>query len=88
MKFNSSYSTLQRIALAISIISIVYCTAEGAVSIALGFESESRSLIFFGIQSAIEVASACVVTWRFRRALVEKEVREEEDEERKAKNLR
>ncbi|EJC99328.1 uncharacterized protein FOMMEDRAFT_37362, partial [Fomitiporia mediterranea MF3/22] len=30
-------------------------------------ESSSRSLIFFGIQSGIEVASAAIVLWRFRR---------------------
>ncbi|KAH8113888.1 hypothetical protein DFH11DRAFT_281578 [Phellopilus nigrolimitatus] len=62
-----SYQRLQRYAIAISIVSIFYCSAEGAVSIALGSESSSRSLIFFGIQSGIEVASAAIVLWRFRR---------------------
>ena len=57
--------SLRLYALLISIVSIIYCAAEGAVSIALGADSKSRSLIFFGIQSAIEVASACIVTWRF-----------------------
>lgn len=62
-----TYRQLQHSAILISIISILYCSAEGAVSIAFGEESSSRSLIFFGIQSGIEVASACIVLWRFRR---------------------
>ncbi|KAK7043215.1 hypothetical protein VNI00_008569 [Paramarasmius palmivorus] len=61
-----TYRRLQQYALAISVISIVYCAAEGAVSIGLGAESSSRSLVFFGIQSGIEVISAVIVCWRFR----------------------
>ncbi|KAI5117160.1 hypothetical protein M0805_001018 [Coniferiporia weirii] len=61
-----SYQRLQQYALAISVVSIFYCSAEGAVSIAFGSESSSRALIFFGIQSGIEVASAAIVFWRFR----------------------
>ncbi|KAI3615157.1 integral membrane protein [Moniliophthora roreri] len=38
---------------------------KGAVSIGLGAESSSRSLVFFGIQSGIEVISATIVVWRF-----------------------
>ncbi|KAK1232345.1 hypothetical protein PQX77_004509 [Marasmius sp. AFHP31] len=60
-----TYRRLQQYALGISIISIVYCAAEGAVSIGLGAESSSRSLVFFGIQSGIEVLSATTVVWRF-----------------------
>jgi len=52
--------------LAISIVSVLYNGAEGAISIGFGAESSSRSLIFFGIQSGIEVISACLVIWRFR----------------------
>lgn len=62
---NLTLRTLRVLALLISIISIIYNGAEGAVSIALGFDSKSRSLIFFGIQSGIEVASAMIVTGRF-----------------------
>lgn len=61
------YHRLQQYALAISVISVLYCTAEGAVSIVLGAEASSRALVFFGIQSAIEVASALIVLWRFRK---------------------
>ncbi|KAF9257952.1 hypothetical protein L218DRAFT_964895 [Marasmius fiardii PR-910] len=60
-----TYRRLQQYALAISVVSIVYCAAEGAVSIGLGAESSSRSLVFFGIQSGIEVMSASMVVWRF-----------------------
>ncbi|KAF8463558.1 hypothetical protein JB92DRAFT_3066470 [Gautieria morchelliformis] len=62
-----SYRRLQQYAIAISVISVVYNAAEGGVSIGLGVDSASRSLIFFGIQSAIEVASAIMVLWRFRK---------------------
>ena len=61
-----TYRRLQQYAIAISLGSIVYCAAEGAVSIVFGAESASLSLVFFGIQSAIEVTSAAMVLWRFR----------------------
>lgn len=38
---------------------------EGGLSIGFGAESRSRSLIFFGIQSTIEVIFALLVVWRF-----------------------
>ena len=62
-----SRRALQQFALFISVLSIFYNGAEGAVSIVLGAESDSRSLVFFGIQSGIEVASATIVVWRFRK---------------------
>jgi len=43
------YRRLQQYAIGISIISILYNGAEGAVSVGLGSESSSRSLIFFGV---------------------------------------
>lgn len=60
-----AYRRLQQYAIAISIISVIYNGAEGALSIGFGSQSSSRSLIFFGIQSAIEVISATMVLWRF-----------------------
>lgn len=60
------YHRLQQYAVAISIASILYNGAEGGVSIGFGSENGSRSLVFFGIQSGIEVASAIIVVWRFR----------------------
>ena len=62
-----SYRRLQQCAIGISIISILYNGAEGAVSIGLGSESSSRSLVFFGVQSGIEVVSAAIVLWRFKK---------------------
>lgn len=61
------YSTrrLQQFAIAISVLSIFYNGAEGIVSVVFGGENGSYSLIFFGIQSFIEVVSACLVVWRF-----------------------
>ena len=60
------YRRLQQYAVAISIISIFYNAAEGVVSIKFGSESSSRALLFFGLQSTIEVASAAIVVWRFK----------------------
>ena len=80
-----SYHRLQQYALAISVVSVLYCTAEGAVSIAFGAEASSRALVFFGIQSAIEVASALIVLWRFRKVA---KPGEERSTERNAADLR
>lgn len=62
-----SYRRLQQYAIAISIISILYNGAEGVVSVGLGSTSSSRSLVFFGVQSGIEVISAGIVVWRFNK---------------------
>ncbi|KAF8955558.1 hypothetical protein BDZ97DRAFT_1926603 [Flammula alnicola] len=62
-----SYRRLQQYAIAISIVSVIYNGIEGGLSIGFGAESNSRSLIFFGIQSGIEVISALLVVWRFRK---------------------
>ncbi|KAF8451157.1 hypothetical protein L210DRAFT_3640235 [Boletus edulis BED1] len=56
---------LQQCAIAISIISLFYNTAEGVVSIVFGAESSSHALVFYGLQSAVEVISDFLVTWRF-----------------------
>lgn len=61
-----SYQRLQQLAIIISVISIVYNGAEGGISIGFGSESSSRSLVFFGVQSGIEVISSIIVVWRFR----------------------
>ncbi|RYF36303.1 MAG: heavy metal transporter, partial [Cytophagaceae bacterium] len=42
-----------------------YNAVEGGVSIGFGKEKESKALVFFGVQSLIEVASASLVMWRF-----------------------
>lgn len=56
-------------ALAISWLSIVYNGVEGGVSIGVGAEVVSRALIVFGIQSLVEVLSAALVIYRFRKEL-------------------
>ncbi|KAI6021487.1 hypothetical protein BKA83DRAFT_4282581, partial [Pisolithus microcarpus] len=61
--------SLQRFAIAISVFSVFYNAAEGVVSVLFGVDSSSRSLVFFGIQSVIEVVSSCLVTWRFLAAV-------------------
>ena len=44
---------------------IAYNVLEGAVAIAAGVVASSSALIGFGLDSAIEVASATAVTWQF-----------------------
>lgn len=56
-------------ALGISWISIVYNGIEGGVSIGIGADVVSRALIVFGIQSLVEVLSAALVIYRFRKEL-------------------
>lgn len=56
---------LQQYAIAVSILSLFYNTAEGVVSVVFGAESSSHALIFYGLQSAVEVISDFLVAWRF-----------------------
>ncbi|CAG8684842.1 14925_t:CDS:1 [Cetraspora pellucida] len=70
MKLLSKFETLPRlklvkIAIFLSIITILWSLAEGVISVFFGKENESVSLIFFGIDSLVEVTSSCVVLWRF-----------------------
>ncbi|KAI9569093.1 hypothetical protein HD554DRAFT_2095238 [Boletus coccyginus] len=60
-----SHRRLQQYAIAVSILSLFYNTAEGVVSVIFGAESSSRALVFYGLQSAVEVISDLLVTWRF-----------------------
>ena len=60
---------MRKFALIISWISIVYNGIEGAVSVGLGADVGSRALIVFGVQSGVEVLSATLVIYRFRREL-------------------
>jgi len=61
-----SYPRLQQAAILISILSILYNGIEGGVSIGFGVDVSSKSLLFFGIQSLVEVLSAILVVYRFR----------------------
>ncbi|CAG8676508.1 6846_t:CDS:1 [Gigaspora rosea] len=60
-----SRSKLIKVAIFLSIITILWNLIEGAVSVFFGVEKESVSLVFFGINSFVEVTSSCVVLWRF-----------------------
>ncbi|KAG1869590.1 hypothetical protein F4604DRAFT_891249 [Suillus subluteus] len=79
---------LQQSAIAISIASLIYNIAEGVVSVVFGAESSSHSLIFFGIQSVIEVLSASLVVWRFMNGLKAGEEGDDGSEARMSKDLR
>ena len=56
---------LQQYAIALSVISVFYNTAEGVLSLVFGAEDDSRALVFYGLQSAVEVIAALLVVWRF-----------------------
>src|SRR5437879_6059016 len=55
-----------RAALRLEIITVVWMVIEAAVAVAAGIVARSLLLIAFGIDSAIELASAIVVFRRFR----------------------
>ncbi len=52
-------------ALALSWLSLVVITAEGAIAIAAGIAAGSIALIGFGLDSAIEGLASVIVIWRF-----------------------
>jgi divalent metal cation (Fe/Co/Zn/Cd) transporter len=45
-------------------LTIAWMIAEGAVAISAGIAADSLTLIAFGVDSVIELASACVLIWR------------------------
>lgn len=53
-----------RLALTLTYITLGWMTIEGVASIALGLASKSLLLEAFGIDSAVELFSACVLLWR------------------------
>eukprot|EP00040_Diaphanoeca_grandis_P035520 m.223614 g.223614 ORF g.223614 m.223614 type:complete len:807 (+) comp33408_c0_seq3:165-2585(+) len=53
-----------RIAVVLATFTIVWNLVEGVVSVQFGVEEESLSVISFGVDSMIEVISACFVLWR------------------------
>ncbi len=59
-------SSVLRTALRLEIITVVWMVIEAAVAVAAGIVARSLLLIAFGIDSAIELASAVVVFTRFR----------------------
>ncbi|CAH1762139.1 10483_t:CDS:2 [Entrophospora sp. SA101] len=57
-------SKLLRFVIVVSIFTILWNIVEGAISVVFGLEDKLISLLFFGIDSFIEVASAFLVLWR------------------------
>ena len=53
-----------RVALALALFTIAYNAVEGTIATYYGAEEESISFIGFGVDSFIEVASACIVLYR------------------------
>lgn len=60
---------LRRVGLSLAWITIVWNVAEAIIAVAAGAAASSTALVGFGIDAAIEVASASVVVWQFSREL-------------------
>ena len=54
-------------AIALSAATMLFNLLEGLVSIRFGWEDHSVALAGFGVDSLVEVASAALIYWRFRR---------------------
>jgi divalent metal cation (Fe/Co/Zn/Cd) transporter len=65
-------STKIRAALRLEIVTIVWMVIEATVAVGAGIAARSLLLVAFGIDSAIEFASAVIVSRRFRLELTEK----------------
>ena len=65
-------STKIRAALRLEIVTIVWMVIEAAVAVGAGIAARSLLLVAFGIDSAIELASAIIVFRRFRLEFTEK----------------
>ena len=53
-----------RLAFALAFMTVGYCAVEGTLSVTFAAMDRSISLMIFGLDSFIEVASASLVTWR------------------------
>ena len=56
---------MRRVGLTLAWITIAWNVAEAAIAVAAGAAASSTALVGFGIDAAIEVASASVVVWQF-----------------------
>ena len=65
-------STKIRSALRLEIVTIVWMVIEAAVAVGAGIAARSLLLVAFGIDSAIELASAVIIFRRFRFEFAEK----------------
>ena len=62
-------AVLNRQALLLAYATVGYNAFEGVVPILVGLEAGSTALVGFGIDSFIEMSSALIVLWQFRRAV-------------------
>ena len=53
-----------RLAFALAFVTVGYSVVEGTLSVTFAAMNRSISLMIFGLDSFIEVASASLVTWR------------------------
>jgi divalent metal cation (Fe/Co/Zn/Cd) transporter len=67
----SPLSDVSRKVLQLQVITLVWMSVEGIVSLATAWTSHSPALLAFGGDSLIELLSAAVVFWRFRFTLGE-----------------
>jgi len=63
---SSELPDVSRRVLQLQVLTIVWMTAEAAVSLGAAWSSHSPALVAFGGDSLIELLSAAVVFWRFR----------------------
>ncbi|CAG8532300.1 8223_t:CDS:2 [Scutellospora calospora] len=68
-----SRKKLIKVAIIVSIFTFFWNIIEGIPSVYYGIENDSISLIFFGINSFVEVSSSCFVILRFLREITIKE---------------
>jgi hypothetical protein len=66
----SSETSLRFAAIILSVISLTWSVAEGAVSVLWAEETESLGLLFYGIDGFVEATAACLILWRFLRPLL------------------
>ena len=57
----SDVSCLTKMATCLALFTLAYCMAEGSLAVAFAAIDESISLMIFGVDSLIEVVSACLV---------------------------
>jgi divalent metal cation (Fe/Co/Zn/Cd) transporter len=83
MTVPSTDRRLQRLALVLAGLTIGWNVIEAVVAIGAGVAARSAALVGFGLDSTVEVLSACVVVWQFTG-----ELRGGHDEEREQRALR
>lgn len=84
--FGAERTRLVRQAFRLEYLTVAWMTVEAAVAVWSGIRANSISLLAFGIDSVIEIASACVLIWRLSVELRRGQVFAE-DAERRASRI-